>query len=210
MNAGSEFIGTISKPLISDEPTIKACWYTMPEKPEFVMGTMYQGIYGDCTTSYPLNNNITFNIDEIIINNTSLAFNIYEYIMTQGNIEWVVANNDIVYNCTPGEITGQTYTNFVTFLNSVFASLSLNGYKAQISLKEQKIGDRRYNQHNGFYIIYPTKDKFSIKTSTNTNTDKYKYTSSGITEWSSNDGWSNKYNKSFCDGIIVKDGKVIE
>ena len=193
----------------------KACWFTMPEKPEYIMGSFYQDLYGACgLNDYPLKE-VIFNVWDITINGVDLTLPAppLSTTMTPDNINWVSATNNIVYRCTPGQVTGQTYTNYVDFLNSVFNTLGLNGYKAQVSLKQQKVGDNHYNEHNGFYIIYPSTDSFSIKTESVHNVDKYIYSNTGISEWdplyNGYNSWS-IYGKSFCDGITVTNGKVIE
>jgi hypothetical protein len=193
----------------------KACWFTMLERPEFVMGSFYQDLYGLCNIN-DSEDEIKFNVWGVTINGNPITLSAppLSTTMTPNNVNWVSALNDIVYQCTPGNVTGQTYTNFVDFLNSVFNSLGLSGYKAQVSLKAQKIGDILYNNNNnGFYIIYPETDSFAIQTDSSTNTDKYVYSNEGIFEWNPEYygfiPWD-RYNKSFCDGIVVTNGVVIE
>jgi hypothetical protein len=193
----------------------KACWFTMPETPEYVMGSFYQDLYGICDLNdYPLKE-VIFNVWEITINNQPITLPAppLSTTMTPNTINWVAATNSLVYKCVPGQITGQTYTNYVDFLNSVFNSLGLTGYKAQVSLKAQKVGDTHYHDHNGFYILYPATDSFSIKTESVNNTDKYIYSNTGMFEWNplyeGYNPWGG-YGKSFCDGITVTNGKVIE
>lgn len=189
----------------------KACWFSMAEKPEYVMGAFYQDLYGVCSVNDYPTNEVTFNVWEIVINGNPITIPAppLSTTMTPSNVNWVSALNDIVYRCTPGNVTGQTYTNYVDFLNLVFNTLGLTGYKAQVSLKAQKVGDGYYNENNGFYIIYPATDTFKIKTESTNNMDKYIYSNDGISDWNPDNTWRG-YNKSFCDGIVVTNGTVIE
>jgi YVTN family beta-propeller protein len=189
----------------------KACWFTMVEKPEYVMGAFYQNLYGVCTMSPIPTDQVTFNVLEVTVNGNPITIPSppLSTTLTPDNVNWVSAVNDIVYQCTPGNVTGQTYTNYVEFLNSVFNTLGLTDYKAQVSLKAQKVGDAYYNDNNGFYIIYPATDTFKIKTESTNNIDKYIYSNEGVTDWNPSSSWLN-YKKSFCDGIVVTNGVVIE
>lgn len=193
---------------------LKACWYTMAEKPEFMMGTFYQNLYGLCSVNnYPNETEVVFTIESLLVNGVEQITNQLTNTVNLNNLNWVSAENNIVYQCILGNPTGMTYTNFVDFLNLSFESLGLNGYKAQVSLKEQKIGDSSYYEHNGFYIIYPEGDTFEMKTTSSTNTDYYKYSDVGLSEWNPIFGggtpWG-RYLKSFCDGITLINGVVLE
>ena len=191
----------------------KACWFVMPERPEYVMADFYQDLYGVCGLQpSPIYDKITFNVWDITINNNPINIPAppLSTTMTPSTIKWTAATNSLVYKCTPGQVTGLTYTNYVDFLNSVFTTLGLTGYKAQISRKAQKVGLGNYNENNGFYILYPENDTFTIKTESVNNNDKYIYSNNGTTDWNPGNAWSGSYNKSFCDGIAVTNGKVIE
>jgi hypothetical protein len=102
-----------------------------------------------------------------------------------------------------------TYTNFVDLLNTIFESLGLTFYKAQVSLKEQKIGNMSYNNHNGFYILRPANDTFFIETRAEANYDRYNYSETGLVSGNSTAGWYPTYSKSFCDGITIANNYIV-
>jgi hypothetical protein len=196
-------------------PQLKACVYVLPETPEFLMGSLYHNLFGTSPSCDPLSDgfaNSKMSIYDITVNGTPLLSTSASTDVNLGTVNWVQANNDLVYQCTLGQVTGQTYTNFVTLLNQQFDNLGLTFYKAQIA----KIPRGVYNQYgnpeplNGFYIIRPALDTFSIKADANTNVDKYYYKQDGISDWQLNDGWSFGYPKFTCTGITINNSIVVE
>jgi hypothetical protein len=102
---------------------------------------------------------------------------------------------------------GQTYTNFVDFLNQAFASLGLSNYIAQISINNAQKPTTPYaaTKYDGFYIIRPIGDTFSMYISETNNMDVI-YTQNSSTD--SLGGGS--YRNSICTAVEVENGQVIE
>jgi hypothetical protein len=194
---------------------VTACWYTLPERPEYLMAEFFGNIGYVC---YPHQVNQassdTFMIDSLVVNGTERLLSGVNYStdISPANVNWVPANNLVVSGCTLGNPTGFTYTNWVDYLNLTFDSLGLEQFRAQVSLKSQKLGSPIFDDHNGFYIIRPIGETFSMKTETTHNFDKYIYTDTGLQPWIPNDSWmGNGYFKSFCTGITITNNyKVTE
>ena len=196
-------------------PQLKACVYVLPETPEFLMGSLYHNLFGTSPSCDGMADgfaNSKMSIYDITINGSPLLTTSASTDVNLGTVNWVQANNDLVYQCILGQVTGQTYTNFVTLLNQQFDNLGLTYYKAQIA----KIPRDIYNQYgepeplNGFYIIRPALDTFSIKADANTNVDKYIYTHNGVNDWRQDNSWSFGYPKFTCTGITLNNSIVVE
>jgi len=129
-----------------------ACWYNLPESPEYI------------------NNHIVIGGNSGNITITSLKISGIEQIVIppslnidSSNINWTYSNNLIVEGGVPGNTTGITYTNFVDFLNETFASLCLINYRAEISHTQRNIGSgASMAKYNGFYIVSPIGIPFEI------------------------------------------------
>jgi len=130
-----------------------ATWYNMQESPEYVMNCLVCNLTGP-TTGF----NVT--MTSLIINGIEHLNSPTSVFLGPNMINWVPANNNIVYSCTTGNATGWTYTNFVDFLNNTFGTYGLN-YEARLSYKTINVGS---NSVAGFYLINPENDIFSIKT----------------------------------------------
>lgn len=158
---------------------LEACWYTNPDSQSFI-DSGFQGF------STPFYNYI---MQSLIVNGNELIIGAPPiYTLTPLNFETVL---------TPA---GLTYTNFVTFLNQAFASLGLANYSAQVALNGQVGGD---NNNQGFYIIRPIGDTFSMQIS-ETNSSDYFITHNDMF------GISTYLTIGNCDNINIVDGKVVE
>ena len=124
----------------------------MQESPEYIMG-LKCGAYPETRPFKIIMSSLTVNGIEHLSSPTYMEINAI-------NVNWVRANNNIVYDCTLGNPTGWTYTNFVDFLNYTFSTCGLN-YEARLSYETINV---RSNSVAGFYLIYPENDVFSIKT----------------------------------------------
>lgn len=132
----------------------KATWYNMQESPDYMMGLSCGFYPGPSTVIFTINSFVINGIEQII---TPLSASVNSV-----TANWIPANNNVVSACT-GTTTGLTYTDFVDFLNETFWNLGVN-YRAQVSLVEYNLGS---NSNNGFYLIYPENDVFSLTTSSN-------------------------------------------
>ena len=195
------FSGDITATLESSTPNLKACFYNMQEKTSWMIHTIH------CAPE----RSTTFTIPSVVINGIELITygkSPISLVVSKSNLKIVTANNIIVVqDCNTYDITaeGVIYTNFVDLFNKMFTELNLTNYKAQIA----------YNQSittpapDGFYIIYPVNDTFSIKTTSNSpyNTGNLKYQNDSVTYW--NDS-ADRYTGIMCSGISVVNGKVVE
>jgi hypothetical protein len=153
-----------------------ACWYTNPDSQDF-MNNSFES-FGTPFYDYTMQSLIVNGVELIIGAPPS-------YTLTSSNFETV---------STPA---GLTYTNFVTFLNQAFASLGLANYSAQLALN----GNQHGSQNQGFYIIRPLDDTFSMQIS-ETNTPDYYITDDDMLNLG--------YFLVDCDNITVVDGVVVE
>ena len=157
----------------------EACWYTNPDSQTFI-DSNFQNF------ATPFYNYI---MDSLIVNGNELIIGAPPiYTLTPLNFETVL---------TPA---GLTYTNFVTFLNQAFASLGLSNYSAQLALNGQVGGD---GDNQGFYIIRPLGDTFSMQIS-ETNSSDYFITHNDMF------GIGTYLTIGSCDNITIVDGKVVE
>ena len=184
MNWGSEFIGNVDIQDINgnylnndnfcDNLCKKAVWYDMVTRPEYVM------LATECPS--PPSTAITWTINSFIINGVELVnTTITSTTVTTDNVIWVPAQNDIISGCTSGGTTGWTYTNFVDFLNYTFVTLGLYDYKAVVSKKE-KSGIGQYCSKNGFYLVFPQNDIFSLEMNEIDNGYIITYANDGISD----------------------------
>lgn len=130
----------------------KATWYNMQESPDY-MTLLSCGLLPGSTT-------VIFSINSFVINGIEQITTPLSASVDSVTANWIPANNNIVSGCT-GTTTGWTYTDFVDFLNETFWNLGVN-YRAQVSLVEYNLGS---NSNNGFYLIYPENDVFTLSTS---------------------------------------------
>ena len=195
-------------------PALTACVYVLPEDPDFLMGSLYFDLFGTSPSCNPQSNNspnVKMSIYDVTVNGTALLSTVAETNINEVNVNWVNANNDIVYQCLTGQTTGQTYTNYVDLMNTVFDDLGLTYYKAQIAKIPRNIDTVRGPLPlNGFYIIRPSSDTFSIKTDSDVNIDKYYYTQNGVNGWTTPNAWSPQYPKYTCTGITINNSIVVE
>lgn len=153
-----------------------ACWYTNPDSQSFI-NSSFQSF------STPFYN---YTMQSLIVNGVELVIGApFVYTLTSSNFETV---------STPA---GLTYTNFVTFLNQAFANLGLANYSAQLALN----GDQHLSNNQGFYIIRPLDDTFSMQISETNSPDYY------ITD---DDMLGTAYFLVDCNNITVVDGVVVE
>jgi hypothetical protein len=156
---------------------LRANWYSMQETPDFIIGNI---MLTGCLDDYA---DITLRVSSVIINGTELLPATSTYLLDQTNLQIVSAVNNVKYGCTPGT-TGWTYSNFVTFLNSVFTTLGLTNYKAQTSfVSKYAAGQTRQNSDAGFYIIFPSTDTFTIEMFSDRGSPiRHKYTENNLLE----------------------------
>jgi hypothetical protein len=158
---------------------LEACWYTNPDSPGFI-NSNFQNF---ATPSY------NYIMQSLIVNGNELVTDVTPiYTLTASNFETVM---------TPA---GLTYTNFVTFLNQAFATLGLSNYSAQLALNGQTAGA---GDNQGFYIIRPVGDTFSMQIS-ETNTNDFFITNDSML------GFSTYFSIGNCDNITIIDGIVVE
>lgn len=153
-----------------------ACWYTNPDSQSFI-DSSFQNF------STPFYN---YTMQSFIVNGAELIIGAPPtYTLTSSNFE------------TVSTLAGLTYTNFVTFLNQAFASLGLANYSAQLALN----GDQHTSNNQGFYIIRPLNDTFSMQISETNSPDYF---------ISDDDMLGTGYFLVDCNNITVVDGVVIE
>ena len=95
--------------------TLLANWYNMPERPFFAIDSVRQ------TNCLGQGQDIIFTVYSLKINNLERLSSPSTYTLTNNNLNVVPANNNESSGCTIGSTVGWTYTNVVTFLNSLFA-----------------------------------------------------------------------------------------
>lgn len=113
-----------------------ACWYSLPDT------------YQDLIDGFAIGLDFEYDMISMIVNGVEHVIVPPNYVLSSANLS--SAN-------TPN---GLTYTNFVDFFNQAFSQLGLVNYSAQISIdnNEKPIS----SDYNGFYIIRPLNDNFSI------------------------------------------------
>ena len=152
--------------------SLLANWYNMPERPFYAIGTVKQN---GCTDEAQ---DIIFTLSSLKINNLERLSTPSTYTLTNNNLNVVPANNNEASGCTIGSMVGWTYTNIVTYLNSIFTQLGLTSYKAQVSYIGINVG---IDTDAGFYILYPPTDTFEIIIQSNSPTsEKLKYTNNNL------------------------------
>lgn len=176
-------------------PQFEAKWYPMLRQPEYVIASLYSGLIDPDPDTFILTN--------LVVNGVELITG-SPYISTldETTLNIVTASNTITLEKELNTQKGYTYTNFVDLLNQTFEDLGMTGYKAQLSLVENYYSVGLYTQEtsstydpnefniyteegfvykgvrNGFYIIYPKDDIFSIYISNNI--ADYKYNNDSI------------------------------
>lgn len=159
-------------------PIMAACWYTLPDSQNYVDSSFK----GFSTPSY------IYDMLSMVVNGNELITGpTPTYILDITNFDTVTTT------------AGLTYTNFVTFLNQAFADIGAENYSAQLALNGQTAGE---NPNQGFYIIRPIDDIFTIHIS-ETNTADYYFTENDMLG-------GGTYFDVDCDGIIVENGVVVE
>lgn len=170
-------------------PQLSACWYNMPEKPNYVIDSVYCDYY-DYTA-------VTFNISSMVLNGAELITDTgYTTTITSANTNIVSAANGIT-TCQGNNVT---YSNFVDLVNQMFIDLGLTDHKAQLSL----VAKPTYESGSpaGFYIIRPDTDTFTITT------NGVNYTETGV--FSSYMNTPNPYYEFICGDFLIEDGVVTE
>jgi hypothetical protein len=159
---------------------LTACYYSLPDTVRWL--TLGFDTFG--VTGY------TYEMSSMVVNDVELITgSAPTYTLTNANLDLVPTPN------------GDTYSNFVTFLNQSFNTLGLTDYTAQLSLlNNENVTNDKYN---GFYIIRPIVDSFNMYISEIGNLDTI-YTDLGI-----GSGPSQAYRTSLCN-ITVVNGQVIE
>lgn len=159
-------------------PVLIACWYTLPDSQNYVDSN-----FDSFATPIYLYNMLSMVVNGVeIVTGTTPT-----YLLDSSNFDTVM---------TP---TGLTYTNFVTFMNQAFVEIGAENYTAQLALNGQTDGD---SSNQGFYIIRPLNDTFTIQIS-ETNTGDYYFTEDDMLG-------GGEYFSADCNGIIVENGVVRE
>jgi len=164
---------------------LTACWYTLPDD----ITWMTNGFNNFGVTDY------TYTMDSMIVNESELVVVPPSYALTSTNLTTASTTNVLIDGTSY-----VTYTNFVDFLNTAFASLGLTNYSAQLSYNRADS-----TKYNGFYIIRPLGDSFSISVS-ETNGYDVVYTDSTASDATGPSG----YRVCSCDGITIVNGQVVE
>lgn len=186
-------------------PVFTACRYNQLENTDFFF---YQFICG-----FPEYTEFTFSATSLVVNGVEyITSPIVSPTIDVNTVNYVSANNSILSGCTDGvDPTGVTYTNFVNFVNSIFASFSLNDYSAQLSYVDfdAQVGIFENTNKDSFYIIHPENDTFSLRllNSTFFAGTYLEYSNNGIT---SNNFVVPIYWSTFECGYSVTNGQVIE
>ena len=160
---------------------LSACWYTLPDEYDSLYNGLLLGDY-------------IYTITSLIVDTTQLI---------TGTTPTYDLSLSTLNSINIG--AGKTYSNFVDFLNEIFVSLGLVNYRAQLSvtnLNNNSLGGNP--QYNGFYIIKPATDAFTIHITETNNYDTI-YTESGVT-----DSGGSLNRESVCNGIIITNGQVVE
>jgi len=166
---------------------LTACWYTLPDMNFWI--TEGFSTYG--VTAF------TYIMESMVVNETELVLLGSEptYNLIESNFDPLTLED------------GETYINFVTFLNQAFVTLGLNEYSAQISINNFERPDGLNEKYNGFYIVRPIVDTFSMYIREDENFDTI-YTNDSASEAS---GFEYiKYRAAACNNIVVENGVVIE
>jgi hypothetical protein len=183
----------------------KACWYSMVESPDFVIDVLGPNCRFGGTGP------IELTVNSIVINGTEMITGLpYSDLVNVGNVDIINVNNDVISGCTMGGTTGHTYLNFVQLMNSVFSSLGLTNYSAQVSGIAKTGIPLGVPSTAGFYIISPLTDTFSIKVASAAlyGYELIYYSDGTVTLW---DGITiPMYYGSTCDGINLVYKTVIE
>jgi len=183
----------------------KACWYSMVESPDFVIDVLGP----NCR--FGGGGLLDLSVNSVVVNGTELITGMpYSDLVTVGNVNIVPVLNDVISGCTMGGTTGHTYLNFVQLMNSVFYSLGLTNYSAQVSGIAKTGLPLDVTSTAGFYIISPLTDTFSIKVASAASSgyELIYYSDGTVTLW---DGITiPMYYGSTCDGINLVYKTVIE
>lgn len=159
------------------EPVFVACWYTLPDSQDY----MNNRFLGFSTPTY------VYDMLSMVVNGSELITgSTPTYSLNLANFETVLTT------------AGLTYTNFVTFMNQAFAEIGASNYTAQLALNGQTGGA---NPNQGFYIIRPINDTFTIQVS-ETNTPDYYFTQNNMLGGS--------YFGVDCSDVVVENRVVIE
>lgn len=191
--------------------TTAATWYSMQERPEFAIIVMLPAP-NNCFAVDGGYSFITLTVSSIVINGVEkITGTPYTKTITPESLNIIPANNTVALTCAINSPIGYTYTNFVDLLNEAFADLGLTKYTAQISLINKPgpfILDPEEGPQ-GFYIIRPIGDVFSIKTKSDRldEISWIKYTNNNLTNW---DGGHVNYKGVTESGINLVNGVVIE
>lgn len=142
-------------------------WYNFPVSTRYVA----KAIYDDYMRDY-----VEISVTSIEINGVEIPIEMTENIDSDNLVLVSSGSTDIIE--FPTITTGVTYSNFCTFLNTVFTFLELNNYSAVLSLTP--IVNTEYQASDaGFYIKYPTEDTFSIDITID-GMFMYRYTNNGL------------------------------
>ncbi len=169
----------IVEKLVRIEPILTACWYTLPDSQEYVNSSFN----GFAIPSY------VYSMLSMVVNGNELVSGpTPSYVLNSGNFDTVMTSE------------GLTYTNFVTFLNQAFAAVGASNYTAQLALNGQTGGE---NPNQGFYIIRPLDDTFTIQIS-ETNTNDFYLTENSML------GGGAYFVVDNCGALTINNGVVIE
>lgn len=161
-------------------PTLKACWYSLPDATSWIEGGFdYYDVTG-----------YTYIMSSMVVNGVQMVTSPPTYTLTPSNYDSFASTY------------ANSYTNFVTFLNQAFDELGLTNYKAQIS--QFNYEDPVQSKYSGFYIIRPENDTFNMYITEIGNLDTI-YTQNGI-----GSGPSAYARGSVCSGITLENGVVVE
>jgi len=170
-----------------------ACWYTLPDTVEWIQNG-FIGYNSPILTGY------TYSMDSMVVNGT-------EYV-TGSTPTYDLIDSNFTTASTTSQVA-VTYTNFVDFLNSAFATLGLINYSAQLSISNPFFNNgTSIDKYNGFYIIRPIGDTFNMYISETNNLDTI-YTDNSATDSLGNPSAA-QYRHAFCNNITVVNGQVIE
>lgn len=129
---------------------LKTCLYTLHETPQWLLlEASFTGYTGTTT----IMNSLIVNDVEYITSGSEPVD-----IMTTGNTNWILANNNVV----SGTTTGLTYTNSVDFINNTLDSYGIIDFRAQISTANTTTSLAYGDEFAAFYIINSPNTTFSI------------------------------------------------
>ena len=180
-------------------PPLSAYFYNMVESPYFLAGN-FCGFLDGYTPINLLINSLVVEGTEYIVGPP------ISYTLNSGTINLVPANNNVQqYSALDGcssVTTGFTYTNFATFLNSTFNSLSVPSITAQTSYVGRNLGS---NSSAGFYLVYNSGLTFNVEMTSDSGSPAIiNYTQTGASTIFS------LYYKSTNTGITIVNGVVVE